>query len=95
MALTRDEVLHIAKLARMELSSDEVLEFSGQISSILDYVDVLQEVDTEGVKETSQVTGLSHVLRKDEIVNCEYIDELLGESKYPKENNQIKVKKIM
>jgi len=65
--LTSEEVKKIAKLARLELTDEEVEKYSAQISAILDYVSQLDEVDTENVPITTQVTGLSNVSRDDEV----------------------------
>jgi aspartyl-tRNA(Asn)/glutamyl-tRNA(Gln) amidotransferase subunit C len=63
--LTRDDVLKLAKLSRLNLSDDEVAQFTEEISAILDYVKQLQAVDVEGIAPTYQVTGLKNVMRKD------------------------------
>lgn len=65
--LTKDQVRHIAKLARLTLSDTEVEKFTTELTSILQYVEMLQEVDTKGVEPTEQVTGLHSVLREDSI----------------------------
>lgn len=67
MKLTSQEVEHIAKLARLSLNKDEKEKFTEQLSSILDYVKQLQEVDTNGVTPTAQVTGLENVMSQDAI----------------------------
>lgn len=64
---TKIKVSHIAKLANLPLTSDEEEKYSQQLSKILDYVEQLNEVDTEGVEPTFNVTGLSNVMRKDEV----------------------------
>lgn len=66
-ALTPLQVRHIAKLARLQLTDGEVEKFSRELTSILQYVDVLQEVDTKNVEPTAQVTGQTNVLRDDVI----------------------------
>ena len=63
--LTSDDVRHIAKLARLSLTDEEIARFPDQLTSILAYVDMLKEVDTSGVEPTSQVTGLDNALRED------------------------------
>mgnify|MGYP000863711683 CR=1 FL=1 len=63
-----DEVEHIAGLSRLRLSAEEKEKFSDQLSSILEFVSQLNEVDTEGVLPTAQVTGLSDVFSPDEIL---------------------------
>lgn len=65
--LTTDEVLHIAKLSKLELTDEEKEKFRGQLSSVLDYVEKLNEIDTEEVEPTANVTGLSNVFRDDEV----------------------------
>jgi aspartyl-tRNA(Asn)/glutamyl-tRNA(Gln) amidotransferase subunit C len=69
--LSTDEVRHIAKLARLRLTEEEVEKFSQELTSILQYVEMLQEVNTENVEETAQVTGLRSVFREDAPWNAE------------------------
>lgn len=66
MALTSEEVLHIARLARMSLTNDEVSRFAAQLSGILDHFAALAAVDTEGVEPTAHPLPLSNVMRADE-----------------------------
>jgi len=75
--LTHDEVKNIAKLARLELKEEEVEKFTTQLSSILDYIDQLNEVDTDNVEPTYQVTGLKTVVREDLVDQCETQEELV------------------
>lgn len=65
--LTIDEVKHVAKLANLPLSDEEIILFIVQLSAILDFVSKLQKIDTKNIKETSQITGLENVFRADEI----------------------------
>lgn len=65
--LTIQEVEHIAKLSKLELSQEEKEKYCDQLSSVLEYVDQLSEVDTEGVEPTSNITGLSNVMREDKV----------------------------
>ncbi len=67
MKLTKQEVQHIADLARIKLSEKDEEKFQEQLSSILDYVNKLNEVDTKGVEPVSHVSGLCNILREDEI----------------------------
>jgi aspartyl-tRNA(Asn)/glutamyl-tRNA(Gln) amidotransferase subunit C len=64
--IDREQVLHVARLARLRLSDDEVARMAGELSSILDHVDRIAELDLEGVKPTSHVVELENVLRPDE-----------------------------
>lgn len=67
MQLDKKQVEHIARLARLGLAEDEKEKFANQLSSILDYVEKLNSIDTKGVEETAQVTGIENVMRPDEI----------------------------
>jgi len=63
--ITKEEVLHIAKLANISLSEDDIPKFHQWLSEALDYVRILDEIDTEGVEPTYQVTDLEGVYRPD------------------------------
>ncbi len=90
--LSEEQVRDIAKLARIKLTDEEVSKFSKQLTSVLGYVDILGEVDTENVKETSQVTGLANVMEKDEIKKSQSTrEELLGCSELAVDSNQVRV----
>lgn len=65
MKLTKEEVKHIADLARLNLSEEEIARYQSELSYILEYIDQLQEVDTTGVEPTAQVTGLINRFRED------------------------------
>ena len=94
--LTEDQVRHIAELARISLTNEEVKKFSKQLSGVLDYMDVLNEVDTKKVAETSQVTGLKNVMEEDAILPAQSgREELLKCSELPVDGNQIRVKRIV
>ena len=64
--IDRDQVLHVARLARLRLSDDEVERMTGELSHILDHVDRISRMDLEGVEPTSHVVALENVLRADE-----------------------------
>jgi aspartyl-tRNA(Asn)/glutamyl-tRNA(Gln) amidotransferase subunit C len=70
MALTNSEVEHVARLARLSLDPAELERMRSQLSNILDYIAMLQEVDTEGVPLTAQVTGLTSVMRPDQVIGA-------------------------
>jgi len=65
MKLSIEEVKHIAHLARLDLTNEEIQRYQGQLSSILDYIAMLQELDTSDVPPTSSVLPLSSPLRED------------------------------
>ena len=65
MALTRDEVLHVAELARLSLGPEEIEVFTRQLNDILAYVSKLQELDTAGVEPLAHVIPMFNVFRED------------------------------
>lgn len=64
--ITKKEVKRVAELAKIKLSTKELEVFEKQFEDIISYFDTLQEVDTSGVEQFGQVTGLENRLRKDE-----------------------------
>ena len=67
MALTTEEVEHVARLARLRLSAEEIEKMRAQLSNILEHIDMLKEVDVGDVPPTAQVTDLLNILRADEV----------------------------
>jgi aspartyl-tRNA(Asn)/glutamyl-tRNA(Gln) amidotransferase subunit C len=65
MALTREQVKHVAELAKLKLTDAEVDLFQGQLSAILDYAARLDELDTEQIPPTAGVLPLKNVMRPD------------------------------
>lgn len=78
--LSKADVLHVAKLAKLELTEKEVEKFQDQLSSVIDQISELAEVDTSSVTETSQTTGLENVFRTDEAdaENCLTQDQAIS-----------------
>jgi aspartyl-tRNA(Asn)/glutamyl-tRNA(Gln) amidotransferase subunit C len=64
--IDRDQVLHVARLARLKLTDAELDRMSNELSAILDHVEQMNELDLEGVEPTSHVVALENVLRADE-----------------------------
>src|SRR5205085_4590656 len=64
--IDRDQVLHVARLARLRLSDEELERMAGELSGILEHVDRISRLDLEGVEPTSHVVELENVLRADE-----------------------------
>jgi aspartyl-tRNA(Asn)/glutamyl-tRNA(Gln) amidotransferase subunit C len=63
--LDRAQVLHVARLARLELSEEEVERFSAELSKVVDYIEKIEELDLEGVPPTSHVVDVTNALRPD------------------------------
>jgi aspartyl-tRNA(Asn)/glutamyl-tRNA(Gln) amidotransferase subunit C len=64
--IDRSEVLHVARLARLELTEDEVERMTSELSKVLDYIEKIGELDLEGVPPTSHVVEMKDALRADE-----------------------------
>jgi aspartyl-tRNA(Asn)/glutamyl-tRNA(Gln) amidotransferase subunit C len=96
MKLSKQEIEHIAGLARLELSDEEIKLYGEQLSGILSYVDQLKEVDTSGVEPTAQITGIANALRQDETGEWdkEETEDALRQAAQS-EGRQIKVKRIL
>lgn len=92
---TRDDVLKLARLARLNLSDQEVEEYSRELSAILGYVEQLQSVDVDGLSPTNQVTGLTNVMREDVTNDYGYKIKDLLKSVPATEGGQIKVKRMI
>lgn len=67
MKITKDEVIHVARLSRLHIDETSTEKFAGQIGTILEYVDKLNQVDTEGVTPTSHAISLTNAFREDEV----------------------------
>jgi aspartyl-tRNA(Asn)/glutamyl-tRNA(Gln) amidotransferase subunit C len=93
--LTREDVLKLARLSRLQLTDEEVVQLGDEISAILQYVEQLQGVDVSDLEPTNQVTGLKDVTRKDEIKDYGYKPEQLLNGAPAQENGHIKVKRML
>lgn len=67
MKLSREEVLHIARLARLGLTEEDVDKFGEQLSNILENFEILKQVDTTDVPPTAQLIALQNVMRDDDV----------------------------
>jgi aspartyl-tRNA(Asn)/glutamyl-tRNA(Gln) amidotransferase subunit C len=72
MKITKEEVLHVANLARLDIDVSLIDKFAEQIGAILEYVDILNQVDTKGVSPTSHAISLTNAFRED--VEKSYFD---------------------
>ena len=76
--ITRDEVLHVARLARLELSDDEVAKFQEQLSDILEAVSKVRELDLTGVPPTAHPLEIANAWAEDEPHECLSLDEVFA-----------------
>ena len=96
MKLKKEEIQHIAELARLELTDEELETYGGQLSSVLSYIDQLKEVDVTGVEPTAQVTGMENVAREDEAQYWSAAETEAALAQAPeREGRYIKVKKVL
>jgi aspartyl-tRNA(Asn)/glutamyl-tRNA(Gln) amidotransferase subunit C len=93
--LSRDDVLKLAQLARLDLTSEEVEEYSRELTEILHYVEKLQAVDVQGLEPTNQVTGLTNVSRPDEVKGYGYDPKVLLSNVPEVEDDHIKAKRMI
>lgn len=92
--ISRDDVAQLATLSSLQLADDEVDALRGDLDAIVGYITQLDELDTDGVKPTYQVTGLENVWREDKVVSGVAQDTLL-ELAPDVAINQIKVPKVL
>lgn len=93
--LSQEDILKLARLARLKLTDEEVAQFQQEIPAILGYVEQLQSVDLESFEETNQVTGLVNVTRPDAVKSYGASPEELLKNAPATENHQIKVKRMI
>lgn len=93
--LTRDQVIRLAALSKLHLTESEIKKFQAELSRILDYVDMLDNVDVSGLEPTYQVTGLENVMREDKVVIQQASPEVLLKLLPDKKYRFIKVKRMI
>lgn len=81
------DVEHLAVLSRLELSDEQLKRFQKELNSVFEVMDILQEVDTDGLDETAQVTGLVNVVREDKAGKMLSIGEVLSNAPKRKGRN--------
>lgn len=94
-AISRDDVLHLAQLSQLQLEEEEIAPLQKELGNILEYVQQLSELDTDGVEPTYQVTDRENVFRDDVVVpHAVGRDELLQRAP-EHDKDQIKVPKVL
>lgn len=86
MKITSEEVKHVAHLAKLNLSEEELVKMTGQLDNILSYVDKLDELDTTGIKPTTHVFSVSNAFREDVVVESLSQDEAVANA--PQQNGE-------
>jgi len=93
--ITKNEVEHIAQLARIEITDADIAKYQKELSAILGYVELIDKADVKNVEPTAQVTGLSDVFREDKKEPSDLSrDEILANTPDKKEG-YIKVKSVL
>ena len=77
MKISKDDVAKVAELARLEFKQEDVDKFTEQLGNILEYIEKLNELDTDNVEPTSHVLDISTPLREDKVVKTLTIEEVL------------------
>ncbi len=94
MSVTKNDVEHIAKLAKLKFKEDEINEFTSQLNQVLEYVDKLNELDTENVEPLSHPVEGENVFREDVLKNSISTDDALKNSA-SKTDEYFKVPKVI
>jgi aspartyl-tRNA(Asn)/glutamyl-tRNA(Gln) amidotransferase subunit C len=87
MKITKKEVLYVADLARLDLDAAAIDKFAEQIGDVLEYVDKLNEVDTEGLRPTSHAISLTNAFREDELRQPLERDKVLANAPEKEDGN--------
>ena len=91
--ITKEEVKHVAKLARLELTESEIEKYAEQLGNILTYVEQMKEVDTTGVEPMPHAIPVTNVMREDEVKYEQTKEELMKNAPY-EEDGFFRVPKI-
>lgn len=93
--LTREDVLKLARLSRLSLTDEEVDEYLQELQNVLQYVEQLKDVDVTGLQPTSQVTGLTNVMREDTVKDYGVGRAALLRLAPHSQDDQLKVKRMI
>ena len=93
--ITKSDVVKLASLARLTLTEDEIEKYTKEIATIFHYIDKLQSINTEGLEPNYQVTGLSTVVRADEVVDYGASQTELLKNAPDTEDRLFKVKRMV
>ncbi|MEK4438054.1 Asp-tRNA(Asn)/Glu-tRNA(Gln) amidotransferase subunit GatC [Paenibacillus sp. FSL K6-2862] len=94
MSISNNDVQHVAKLARLNLTSEEEQTLTGQLNAILKYAEKLNELDTENIEPTTHVLHVSNVMREDETKESLPIKQVMRNAP-EEEDGQFKVPAVM
>jgi len=87
MRITKEEIIHVGKLARLHLDDGSVALYEKQLGDILDYIDTLNRLDTGGIEPTSHVISINNAFRDDEVKPSISVDRALANAPEPEAGN--------
>ena len=94
MEISKEEILHIAKLASLKIKEEEIEEYRKNLQDILNFANTINSVDTEGLEETNGASANINVLREDEVKDFEDKESLMQNAP-DQENNMFKIPKVL
>lgn len=94
MEISKEEILHIAKLASLKIKEEEIEEYRKNLQDILNFAKTIDSVNTEGLEETNGATANINVLREDEVKDFEDKEKLMQNAP-DQENNMFKIPKVL
>lgn len=94
MTISKDEILHIAKLADLNIKEEEVTEYAKNLQDILDFAEILKNIDTENITESIGTINNYNVFRKDEVKEFEDKKSLLQNAP-EQEDGMFKIPKVI
>ncbi len=94
MEIKKEEILHIAKLASLKIKEEEIEEYRKNLQDILNFANIINGVDTEGLEETNGATANINFLREDKVKKFEDSKSLM-ENAPEQENNMFKIPKVL
>lgn len=94
MAISENEILHIADLADLRIKEDEVNEYAKNLQDILNFAEVIKSVNTDNIKESIGALEASNVFRKDEVIEFEDKESLLQNAP-EKEDGMFKIPRVI
>ena len=94
MEISKEEILHIAKLASLKIEEDKIEEYRKNLQDILNFAKTIDSVDTDNLKETNGATTNKNFLREDEVKEFEDKEKLMQNAP-EQENNMFRIPKVL
>ena len=94
MEISKEEILHIAKLSSLKIKEEEIEEYRKNLQDILNFANTINSVDTSKIEETSGISSNVNSFREDEVENFEDVNSLMQNAP-EKSNNMFKIPKVI